>query len=47
VGTAFVRLNDAGHINVDSGHGEWPMGLALLQSLGADVTERAAVTDAL
>ena len=40
-GSEFVRLNDAGHINVDSGHGEWPLGLALLQSLGADVFERA------
>ncbi len=29
----FVRLPAAGHINVDSGHGEWPLGLALLQSL--------------
>ncbi|MGS5086284.1 RBBP9/YdeN family alpha/beta hydrolase [Hydrogenophaga sp. A37] len=37
-GSEFVRLNDAGHINVDSGHGEWPLGLALLQSLGANVT---------
>lgn len=36
-GSEFVRLNEAGHINVDSGHGEWPLGLALLQSLGADV----------
>ncbi|MCW5671941.1 MAG: serine hydrolase family protein [Hydrogenophaga sp.] len=36
-GSEFVRLNDAGHINVDSGHGAWPLGLALLQSLGADV----------
>lgn len=32
-GSEFVRLRDAGHINVDSGHGEWPLGLALLQSL--------------
>ena len=32
-GSEFVRLNDAGHINVESGHGEWPLGLALLQSL--------------
>lgn len=37
-GSEFVRLNDAGHINVDSGHGHWPLGLALLQSLGAEVT---------
>jgi len=29
----FVRVPDAGHINVDSGHGEWPLGVALLQSL--------------
>lgn len=32
-GSEFVRIQDAGHINVDSGHGEWPLGLALLQSL--------------
>ncbi|MDP2017377.1 alpha/beta hydrolase [Hydrogenophaga sp.] len=36
-GSEFVRLNEAGHINVDSGHGPWPLGLALLQSLGAEV----------
>ena len=36
-GSEFVRLNDAGHINVESGHGEWPLGLALLQALGADI----------
>lgn len=44
-GSEFVRLNDAGHINVDSGHGEWPLGLALLQSLGADVSERVPATE--
>ena len=32
-GSEFVRLNNAGHINVDSGHGPWPLGLGLLQSL--------------
>ena len=32
-GSEFVRLQDAGHINVDSGHGDWSLGLALLQSL--------------
>lgn len=37
-GSEFVRLNEAGHINVDSGHGDWPLGLALLQSLGAQTT---------
>jgi len=28
-----VRMQNAGHVNVDSGHGEWPLGMALLQSL--------------
>jgi len=37
-GSEFVRLNDAGHINIESGHGEWPLGLALLQSLTGDAT---------
>lgn len=32
-GSEFVRLEAAGHINVDSGHGEWTLGLALLQAL--------------
>lgn len=32
-GSEFVRLQQAGHINVESGHGEWPLGWALLQSL--------------
>ncbi len=32
-GSEFVRLQNAGHINVESGFGEWPLGLALLQSL--------------
>jgi predicted alpha/beta hydrolase family esterase len=32
-GSEFMRLPDAGHINLDSGHGEWPLGLALLQTL--------------
>jgi predicted alpha/beta hydrolase family esterase len=32
-GSEFVRLPDAGHINVESGHGNWPLGVALLQSL--------------
>lgn len=37
-GSEFLRLNDAGHINVASGHGEWPLGLALLQALGAEIS---------
>jgi len=32
-GSEFVRLQNAGHINVESGFGEWPLGIALLQSL--------------
>ena len=32
-GSEFIRLPDAGHINVESGHGEWPLGFALLQVL--------------
>ncbi|KAF1049618.1 RBBP9/YdeN family alpha/beta hydrolase [Xylophilus sp.] len=35
-GSEFVRLQEAGHINIESGHGEWPLGLALLQSLIGD-----------
>lgn len=45
-GCEFVRLNGAGHINVDSGHGPWPLGLALLQSLGADVAAAARTVEA-
>lgn len=32
-GSEFVRVPHAGHINVESGHGDWPLGLALLESL--------------
>lgn len=41
-GSEFVRLQDAGHINIESGHGEWPLGVALLQSLTGDVSLTAA-----
>lgn len=42
-GSEFVRLNEAGHINLESGHGPWPLGLALLQSLLAgEATPRTA-----
>ena len=34
-GSDFFRLTAAGHINVASGHGEWPLGLALLHALCA------------
>ena len=33
-GSNVVRLDQAGHINADSGLGEWPAGLALLAQLG-------------
>lgn len=42
-GSEFVRLQQAGHINVESGHGEWPLGWALLHSLLGDA-EPAPVT---
>jgi uncharacterized protein len=32
-GSEFVRLQNAGHINTEAGFGDWPLGLALLQSL--------------
>jgi predicted alpha/beta hydrolase family esterase len=32
-GSEFVRVPNSGHLNVESGHGHWPLGLALLQSL--------------
>ncbi len=44
-GSEFVRLNSAGHINVESGHGPWPLGLALLASLGADVKALTRATE--
>ncbi|MDO9294244.1 MAG: alpha/beta hydrolase [Hydrogenophaga sp.] len=36
-GSEFLRLENAGHINVASGLGEWPQGLQLLAQLGVDV----------
>lgn len=39
-GSEFVRMQDAGHINVESGHGEWPLGMALLQSLLGQVPDQ-------
>lgn len=32
-GSEFLRLQNAGHINLESGFGPWPLGLALLRSL--------------
>ena len=45
-GSEFLRLPGAGHINLESGHGHWPLGLALLQSLGADVSPSAPTLNA-
>lgn len=39
-GSEFVRLQNAGHINAESGHGAWPLGFALLQSLVQDMAWR-------
>ena len=36
-GSEFVRLENAGHINVAAGFGEWPQGLQLLSQLGVDM----------
>ena len=36
-GSELVRLQNAGHINREAGFGEWPLGLALLQSLSMDL----------
>jgi len=50
-GSEFVRMQNAGHINIDSGHGDWPLGLALLQSLYPSLRDApilaAARTDSL
>jgi hypothetical protein len=32
-GSEFMRLQNAGHINLEAGFGPWPLGLGLLQSL--------------
>ena len=49
-GSEFVRVPEAGHINIESGHGVWPLGVALLQSLvgeGGLQTAASAATDFL
>jgi predicted alpha/beta hydrolase family esterase len=37
-GSEFVRMQNAGHINLEAGFGPWPLGLALLQSLTGSST---------
>ena len=39
--STFVRVPDAGHINTESGHGEWPLGWALLGALVAHAPQAA------
>ena len=46
-GSEFVRMQNAGHINIDSGHGDWPLGLALLQSLTDTPAQKPARRDSL
>ena len=41
-GSEFVRLKSAGHINIASGHGHWPLGLALWQSLAQELPDEAS-----
>ena len=41
-GSTFVRVPGAGHINLESGHGEWPLGWGLLGALVAGVPASAA-----
>lgn len=36
-GSRYRNLGDAGHINVESGYGAWPEGLALFQELRQEV----------
>ena len=42
-GSTLVKLSDAGHINVASGFGDWPEGLALLQSLAPGAVPHADI----
>ncbi|MBH1963061.1 MAG: alpha/beta hydrolase [Comamonadaceae bacterium] len=41
-GSRLVLLDKSGHINVESGHGDWPFGLKLLKNLGASPLLRQA-----
>lgn len=42
-GSEFVRMQNAGHIDKDSGHGPWPLGRALFQSLTLEGAPGAAL----
>lgn len=39
-GSSLVRLDGAGHINVKSGHTDWPLGLELLEQLCGRINPR-------
>ena len=39
-GSDLVKLVGAGHINVESGHGDWPLGWGLLAALQKESSER-------
>ncbi len=40
-GSEFVRMQNAGHVDTDSGYGAWPLGQALFQSLTHDTQGEA------
>jgi predicted alpha/beta hydrolase family esterase len=42
-GSEFVRLQNVGHINTESGHGDWPLGKALLTTLTSSAAQGTAV----
>ena len=42
-GSEFVRLQNMGHINTESGHGDWPLGKALLTTLTSAAAEGTSV----
>lgn len=42
-GSRLVAVPNAGHINLESGHGPWPLGLRLLRDLAALVADEAGV----
>lgn len=43
-GSEFVRLQNAGHINIEAGFGAWPLGLALLHSLVGERFKTSALS---
>lgn len=42
-GSEFVRLQHLGHINTESGHGDWPLGKALLTTLTCAAAQGTSV----